>query len=436
MAIEPQESREAEMSVIGGMLKSKKSLEEAFTVLEVDDFFHKDLQLVFKAIEVLHATGVTPDQLTVHQKLSDLHLLEEAKSPEVLAECLAAVPNQDNILHYCRIVKDKSGRRQLVEACRNVAMSTTESEINGAEMMENARRIFSNMKVTMDPLTSATVQEESKRLIQEVEGFYASGEGQKLLLTGYKALDTAFDGIMNYEMVGICGLPGSGKSTLGLNIMSNLCGGPQKCSGGILSLEMERDAYLKKIYAHEAHIPLYKFKRVLSQDEIQELRQAEKHVSKWNLVIDDERRLSISSMIKKFRNMVKIHGVDFILVDYFQQLYNDSRKNEYEFLCNASKAIYDFTREMHVPVILLLQANRKMIGKDAEPDYDKIDCGAQVGKDCDKLVFIKWASKQNENHVANVDLHLIKNRFGPTWRILPFQFDGQYSRFIEDTHTF
>ena len=96
--IQPQESREAEMCVIGGCLRSASARDRAFSVISDVDFFHADLRTVFKVISILKLSGGSPDIITTHQKLKDLNLLEEVDSPKVLEDCVSKTPEDYDIL--------------------------------------------------------------------------------------------------------------------------------------------------------------------------------------------------------------------------------------------------------------------------------------------------------------------------------------------------
>lgn len=428
--IQPQESREAEMCVIGSVLKLEDRVGDALFTLSEFDFFHADLRSVFETFQFLKTNKRGIDQLTVHQTLVDQGLAEEVRSPEILAECIGLVPNEKNIQYYLNIVREKSEKRQLVEACRNVAMATS-GNTKSDDVLENARKIFSNLKAITSQDSVSSISKESGWLIEDLERIKADPEDPKIITTGFDKLDKALDGILPQDMIIVSALPGMGKSALALNVICHLCGGSQRLSGGLITLEMDAQSYTRRLYSHESNVPLGRFKQRMTDEELRAIKNAQKFVSNWKLFIDHERTLTVSGLSRKITNLYKLQKVDFIVLDYFQLLSDDKVTNKLQYLSNASQVIFDLTRELKIPIIVVAQANRKLVDKDKFPDFDCIEYCPKLAQDADKVMFMKWVSRQNESGISSVDFHLIKNRQGPSGRIIPMTYDGIHAKFRE-----
>ena len=135
----------AERAVLGGVLSDNQVYSEVATLLHPEDFDLPAHAAVYEAFVTLqHAIPARPiDQLTVTAELRAQGKLGLAGGPGYLAELEGSVPTTANTLSYARLVQEKSLKRRVIEACRDLAEIAAEPSTQiDALLDESQRRVF------------------------------------------------------------------------------------------------------------------------------------------------------------------------------------------------------------------------------------------------------------------------------------------------------
>ena len=119
----PPQNLEAEMSVIGGVLLENEALNRALEFLIAGDFYRPSHRKIFQALIFLSEKGEPADLVTVTAVLKDRNELEEIGGSTYLATLVDYVPTAANIVYYCKLVKEKSVARKLIEVSTDIATS-------------------------------------------------------------------------------------------------------------------------------------------------------------------------------------------------------------------------------------------------------------------------------------------------------------------------
>ena len=117
----PPQNLEAEMSVLGGVLLENEALNRALEFLTVDDFYRGSHRKIFNALILLSEKSEPADLVTLTAVLKDRGELEEVGGSTYLATLVDYVPTAANISYYCKLVKEKSVARKLIEASTAIA---------------------------------------------------------------------------------------------------------------------------------------------------------------------------------------------------------------------------------------------------------------------------------------------------------------------------
>ena len=104
----PPHSREAEAAVLGAVLISTESLENALELLSPKDFYDPGHGLIFQAMTDLAREGRPVDHLTVAQRLMAEDQLTRAGGGEYLAGLDQAEPSSALLEHHAGIVRSLS----------------------------------------------------------------------------------------------------------------------------------------------------------------------------------------------------------------------------------------------------------------------------------------------------------------------------------------
>lgn len=152
----------AEQAVLGSMMLSPAAADRCRQALVEDDFYRPAHQLVFAAIVAIMRTGVTPDALTVKDRLEATDRIALMGGALYLHTLVASVPVVANADHYARIVRDRAILRRLRAAGRRIVqMSDPAGETDAHGLTERALREVESVRDAGigDGLTVRTIAE-------------------------------------------------------------------------------------------------------------------------------------------------------------------------------------------------------------------------------------------------------------------------------------
>ena len=85
-------SLEAERSVVGAMLIDKDAIEIAAEIVNVDDFYNRQLGTMFETMVELNREGSAVDVVTLQNRLREKNVPPNVSSVEYIGELVSAVP--------------------------------------------------------------------------------------------------------------------------------------------------------------------------------------------------------------------------------------------------------------------------------------------------------------------------------------------------------
>src|SRR5262245_35525053 len=108
----PPQSREAERSVLGSMLRHNPVIDELVRIpLRPEHFYFDAHQKLFQAILDANAGGRPVDLVLLSEALKARKQLDDVGGDTYLADLWDAAPTAANALYYSRIVIDKAAAR-------------------------------------------------------------------------------------------------------------------------------------------------------------------------------------------------------------------------------------------------------------------------------------------------------------------------------------
>src|ERR1700759_1989310 len=108
---------DAEKSVLGAVFIKPAAFDEVATTLQIDDFFLPAHREIFESMLALDKRRQPIDVIAVADERKTKGMLPRLEGGESYLLALAnAVPTAENILHYGRLVKEKSTLRRLIAA--------------------------------------------------------------------------------------------------------------------------------------------------------------------------------------------------------------------------------------------------------------------------------------------------------------------------------
>jgi replicative DNA helicase len=153
---------DAEQAVLGAMLLSAAATETCRQALVPADFYRPAHQVIFAAITAAVREGVTPDAVTIKDRLENAGELGRVGHAEYLHTLLAACPAPASAQHYARIVRGHAVTRRLREAAGRVLQLTQGVDLDDAHgLTERALREFEAVRDAGigDGITIQTISE-------------------------------------------------------------------------------------------------------------------------------------------------------------------------------------------------------------------------------------------------------------------------------------
>lgn len=122
--------RQAEMSVIGGVLIDSKILAKVVDKVKDIDFYVGDLRAVYKTILNVSNSGKAVDYITVFNELSGLKdiSLDQNELRKLLITCCEVTPSTQNVECYAEIVHKSAVARSIEQSLLSVLSDGLESE--------------------------------------------------------------------------------------------------------------------------------------------------------------------------------------------------------------------------------------------------------------------------------------------------------------------
>jgi replicative DNA helicase len=416
----PPQNLEAEESVLGAMMLSSEAIADVVELLQPEDFYRGSNARIYEALRGIYAKGEPVDLITAVETLKRQGILDEVGGPLYLRDLVEEVPTPASAGHYAKIVAQTALLRRLISASADImemAYAAPEDPENVADQAE--QRIYDvarredrdEVAILRDLVDQAMIDLES---IQNRDSAYTG------LPTGFRDLDDLTSGLQPGNLVVIAARPGVGKSSLAMNMATNVSVTGK--SVAVFSLEMSRFEIGMRVLCAEARVPWDRIrnKRVGPQDWQNVVHAAERlHAAPLNIV--DSGNVNIVDIRAKARRMrTGRSGLDLIIVDYLQLMTSPNQRrpdNRQQEVAEISRSLKLLAKELGIPVVALSQLNRNPESRaDKRPQLSDLRESGAIEQDSDLVMFIHRDDNDPE-HKRESELIVAKHRNGPTGSI-------------------
>jgi len=209
----PPFSIEAEQSVLGGLMLNNEAWFSIADLINEDDFYRPEHQLIFSAIKSLSEEARPCDVVTLSERLE-----QDDKWLPYLGQLAKNTPSAANIVAYAEIVRERSVLRQVVRVGQEIAGSAFNLQgRNSAELLDHAEKLVFEIaeqglrkKVGFVPLKKLC-----SKMIERIEFLSQQEEPLTGVSTGFKDFDDFTSGLQNSDLIIIAGRPSMGKCITG-----------------------------------------------------------------------------------------------------------------------------------------------------------------------------------------------------------------------------
>jgi len=207
----PPQSLEAEESVLGGVLLDNGSLDQVVELLRPEDFYRGAHRKIFRAMLELAERSEPVDLITLSEGLKAGGELADVGGTSYLAELAERVPTAANVVHYARIVRDRSLLRNLIGAATDIASRGYDASGDVSELLDQAERLIFNITERQIRTSFSSIGELMVGTLKTVEHLYEQKQAVTGVSTGFADLDRITAGLQPSDLIIIAGRPSMGK---------------------------------------------------------------------------------------------------------------------------------------------------------------------------------------------------------------------------------
>jgi replicative DNA helicase len=447
----PPHSPEAEQGVLGCVLLSpRECMAEVAARLESkkEAFYDLRHQTIFTALLALQDAGKEIDIIILQGWLKDQGVLEQVSGIAYLAQLQDAVPSTANLSYYLDIVCEKWRLRRMIKVCTETVGQIYDFEGNVEELTDMVQHDILNLP-RGDDVGGKPLSAYAERLLERADNF-ARGIGMITgLPTGYRYWDRLFAGMHATEVVVIGGRPGTGKTSLAMNVVERVAMDGHN-PVGVLSMEMSAEDLIMRLVCSRARVNFHKLRTGCpTADELDRFKKMLPQVmntEKCPIFIDDTSGLTIYNIKSRLRVMRQRYKIRLAVVDYLQlaALSAEWRGNPVAGYGEVAKGIQALAKELGIPIMLLSQLSREGEKRGTKPRMSDLRESGDI-EGVANFIGILWRSplpKEEEtkmreeiandpmgNHEYATQMEVCKNKNGPSGTAVGFNFKRWCMRF-------
>lgn len=404
-----QHDDEAEQAVIGSVLKNPLTFVRIADQLNAGDFYVQKHRAIYAAMQDLWSEGTAIDHYTLVDRGEGFTMLD-------LSAIDLEVPSSAHIVHYADIVKRHSRLRDVARLCYQGFLQTMREAADPSEVVQHVMQSFQGLDAGGTKLIGG---EEFAHQIMEAVAAPRTGE-RLLVPTGLLNTNQLYGGGLAAGTLNLLmGVTGMGKTELALQIAFWV--GEHVGTTLYVSLEMEEIELGQRIARVEGGLDRNALATGVLTDQ-----QSESALAVCQRIAGS--KFWVTSPVDRYTTdvlraqalrlrMQSPDGIKLIVVDYVQRLDDVAGKNSNreQDVALMAKNLKSIARELHCPVLALVQPNRDYAGRPnkrprlsdlRESGRLEIEADTVVGLHRDEFFF------ENCGRDHQADLFMLKNRSG------------------------
>lgn len=411
---------DAEMAVVGSVLRSDTAMAAVIEQIGAGDFYLHHLATIFRAALDLWGGGDPVDPVTVFAKLEERGEVQAAGGKAKVHEVAALVTSTANAAHYAKIVRELSILRSLLAAGQGIARLASERGESTPDLVVKAEQMLYEISQRDSEGELVALRESMVAMFERVSHLYEQGETVTGLSSGFPDLDLVTAGFQPGNLVILAARPSMGKSALGLCLAANTA-----VESGIptafFSLEMSQQEIAQRMMCLESRIDSHKIRTgQLSKDDWPRLSAACAKLEKAPLYVDDTPGLTLLDLRSRAQTLKRREPkLGLIVVDYLQLMAAggtvESRLQEVSAVSRGLKAL---AKDLDLPVIALSQLSRAVEQRtDKRPVLSDLRESGSIEQDADIVMFIyrdEYYHGEESEQQGLAELLIAKHRNGPT----------------------
>ena len=425
-------STETEQAVLGSLLVDSSSFDDVSAILSPNYFYNHQNEEIFREMQLLQTSGKPIDFITVLDAVVSAGVFSNKEDAKVYLYSIAeSVPALSNTLSYAQIVKDKYVTRSLINACKDVIDSSSDTFNTPEQLLDLAEQKIYDIREGKDTSEMSSIMDVSFNVLADLEKLNGPDRNKYLgISTGFSYLDKITTGLNKSDLVILAARPSVGKTSFALNVCSNIVRTRNDIAVAVFSLEMTKEQLAQRIISSLAGVKSQKFRTgEFTDDEMDRITEATSELYSAKLYLDDTSGISVQEIKAKAR---RIKNLGLIVVDYLQLMSGGNRRSENRVneISEITRSFKVMAKELNVPIILLSQLSRGTEKEKRRPMLSDLRDSGSIEQDADIVMFLHRESSDEEREAAMQEILLLvaKNRHGEI-RNIHLNFEGDITRF-------
>jgi len=431
----PPQDNAAEQSVLGGMLLNKDAIADVVEIVRSADFYRPAHQIVFDVVLDLYGRGEPVDPITVGAELTKNGDVGRVGGLPYLHTLMSSVPTAANAGYYAKIVAELAILRRLVEAGTRIVQlgySAEGSEVD--DIVDRAQQAIYDVTERRTSEDYTLLSDLMSPTMDELETIGGRNGLMSGVPTGFHDLDQLTNGLHPGQMIVIAGRPGSGKSTMGLDIARSASIKHGQASV-IFSLEMSKTEITMRLLSAESRVPLRHMRTgSMTDEDWAKLARRMGEVAEAPLFIDDSPNLTMMEIRSKARRLKQRHDLKLVVIDYLQLMTGNKRvESRQQEVSEISRALKLLAMELEIPVIAMSQLNRGAEQRtDKKPQLSDLRESGAIEQDADVVILLHREEmyEPESPRAGEADFIVAKHRNGQTQTVTVAS-QLHYSRFVD-----
>jgi len=428
----PPHNLEAEQYVLGSMLLDREIIVTISSIIKREDFYSEAHKEIYTAICELFEKSEPVDIITVAEELNKKGILEKVGGIDYITNLMIGVPTTVNVMHYARIIEEKSILRKLIRISGKIIEKSFEQSEEVEHILDFAEKNIFDIIEKRSSHEFVPIKEVLFNAFDRIEFLYKNKGKIVGVPTGFSELDNKTSGFNPSDLILIAARPSMGKTSFALNIALHAAV-REKIPVAIFSLEMSKEQLVQRMLCSEAFVDFMKLRTGnLEEEDWERLARVLAPLSEAPIYIDDTPAISVSELRAKARKLKIEKGLGLVMVDYLQLMQgNSNRENRQQEISEISRSLKALARELNVPVVALSQLSRAPESRsDHRPQLSDLRESGAIEQDADLVLFLYrdeyYHPDTDKKNIAEVII--AKQRNGPTG-VIELAWLGQYTKF-------
>lgn len=399
----PPHHADAEQAMLGALMMESDRLVpwmRAEGITEESFFYASNRELVGE-IMAMHDAGQLVDPVTLPEHLKARGMFERVGGSLRLSTLIDACQTTAHAEHYGKLIREASMRRQVMAFAAEISLVAQDPDKDAA-----AAAHLGIEKLTQILRVRTTERGAMEILREQIEQWQQVHHGIKRMTgmsTGYMGIDRFTGGLQPRKMYVLGGRPSAGKTTLSLDMGMDLDDAftqaaaadaindalAQKIPVGFVAMDMPREDLLVRALCRRAGVSLSKLNFGFANDnDFAKLEGSLPSVAGLPFSFTHSRQLNV---IRSCARMWKAKGMRLLVIDYLQQIQDDSRRffGDTERVSHVSAAIKELSQELDLPILALAQLNRAVSREERAPRMDDFRDAGGIEQDA-SCAIILW----------------------------------------------